>query len=74
MILDEEIYSLMKPDLKEMFKYFPPGFVERYQPEIDGILRSLIFWLTIGLNKVLLFLYFINFVLGDDGVWRIDEM
>ncbi|KAK2581237.1 hypothetical protein KPH14_008030 [Odynerus spinipes] len=40
--LDDEIYKVFENQTKEIFKYFPPGKIDRWQPEIKALLRILI--------------------------------
>ncbi|CAK4256886.1 unnamed protein product [Aphanomyces euteiches] len=43
--------SLMKHPIKNMFAYFPPGLMEKFQPEIDGGMLALLFFFSVGMKK-----------------------
>lgn len=40
--LDEEIYKVFEHQTKEIFKYCPPGKVDKWQPEMKALLRIFI--------------------------------
>lgn len=49
--LDDEIESLLKTKAREVSKVFPPGKVDKWQPEIDAILEVLIWSFSLRIGK-----------------------
>ncbi|EGC36519.1 hypothetical protein DICPUDRAFT_150983 [Dictyostelium purpureum] len=45
--LDEEILDLLRSQFMKIFSFFKPNFIQRFQPEINAILKSIIFKLSI---------------------------
>ncbi|KAG2776966.1 hypothetical protein PC129_g5218 [Phytophthora cactorum] len=51
LILDSEILGLLKTPMKSMFSMFEPGVVDRVKPEIDAVLRAMLFAFTTGIGR-----------------------
>lgn len=47
MLLDKEVYSLVKSQLVKSVKYFGHGFVTRMEPEIDALLKYIVLKYTV---------------------------
>jgi len=52
MVLDSEILGLFKFPIKKMFALSRPGLMEQYQPEIDAVVFTLMFFLSVGMKQV----------------------
>jgi hypothetical protein len=52
LVLDAEIMALMKHPIKNMFALYPPGLMEKYQPEVDSAMHALHFFFTFGMREV----------------------
>ncbi|KAF1789396.1 Zinc finger, RING-type, conserved site [Phytophthora cactorum] len=46
-----EILGLLKTPMKSMFSMFEPGVVDRVKPEIDAVLRAMLFAFTTGIGR-----------------------
>ncbi|KAL0133455.1 hypothetical protein PUN28_000893 [Cardiocondyla obscurior] len=40
--LDTEVYKLLKNQTREIARYLPPGKIDKWQPEVDAVLKFLI--------------------------------
>lgn len=50
-LLDNEISKIIYEQLENVYKQLPPGILSKYQPEIDVVLKSLIWFFSINKNK-----------------------
>lgn len=50
-LLDKEIGKIIHEQLGNVYKELPPGILSKYQPEIDCILKSFIWFCSIQRNK-----------------------
>lgn len=49
--LDNEIYKILKSQTREITKLCPPEKVEKWQPEIDVVLKLVIWYFSLGTSK-----------------------
>lgn len=50
-LLDKEINKIIHEQLGNVYKELPPGVLSKYQPEVDGFLKSIIWFCSIQRNK-----------------------
>lgn len=50
-LLDNEITKIVHEQLGNVYKELPPGVLSKFQPEIDCLLKSLIWYCSIHKNK-----------------------
>lgn len=50
-LLDKEITKIVQEQLANVYKELPPGIFSKYQPEIDCLLKSLIWFCSIQRNN-----------------------
>lgn len=50
-LLDKEIIKIIHDQLASVYKELPPGILSKFQPEIDAILKTIIWLNSIYLNK-----------------------